>query len=42
MKRIVAGVLVAIMLMLGSGMAWAEEEHHGEQGTEVEVGIRMW
>jgi opacity protein-like surface antigen len=47
MKRIVIGVLAAIVLTMGSGFAWAEEEHHGEkgaaeQGTEVEVGVKVW
>jgi len=42
MKRIVVGVLAAIVLILGSGLAWAEEEQHKEQGTEVEVGVKVW
>jgi len=47
MKRIVISMLAAIVLTMGSGFAWAEEEHHAEkgaaeEGTEVEVGVKVW
>ncbi len=47
MKRIMIGVLAAIMLTAGSGPAWTEEEQHKEQGRAeegiaVEVGAKVW
>ncbi len=47
MKRIVISMLAAVVLAAGSGLAWAEEEQHkekaqAEQGTEVELGAKVW
>jgi opacity protein-like surface antigen len=43
MKRILCGVFAVIVLAMGSGVARAEEEHHGEQGhAEQGTEIEWW